>query len=141
MEDKINILFVCKYNAFRSRVAEVYFNKINKNPNIKAKSSGIIGGAVVMEKQGEALKKCGMVLKRKSKGLSMDLLRWQNIMIIVADDVQPSLFNNKKYGKKLIVWKIRDTKDKEGKDIPKIVNKIKRKVDKLNKDIKEGRIR
>ena len=28
---KKNILFVCKYNRFRSKVAEAYFNSLNKN--------------------------------------------------------------------------------------------------------------
>ncbi len=30
----MNIIFVCKYNRFRSRVAEAYFKKINKDKNI-----------------------------------------------------------------------------------------------------------
>ena len=42
----MKILFICKYNAFRSKVAESYFNKMNKNKKIKAFSRGfIMGGA------------------------------------------------------------------------------------------------
>ena len=41
---KTNILFVCKYNRFRSKIAEAYFNKINKNKLVSVKSAGIIRG-------------------------------------------------------------------------------------------------
>ncbi len=142
MENKTNILFICKYNVFRSRVAEAYFNKINKNPNINAKSAGIIAGGSMSEKQANAVKKSGIFLKGNSKGLNTKILRWQNITIIVADNVPPSFFSsNKKYGKKVILWRIRDTQDKEGKDIPKIIKKIKKKVEELNKAIEKGELK
>jgi len=32
----MKIPFICKYNRFRSKIAEAYFNKINKNNNPKA---------------------------------------------------------------------------------------------------------
>ena len=140
--DNINILFICKYNVFRSRVAEYYFNKINKNKNVKAKSAGIIAGGAMSEKQRAAVEKAGLILEGKSKGLNTKILNWQNTTIIVADDVPPLIFNkNKKYGKRTIVWKISDTKVKEGKDIPIIINQIKKKVEELNKNLKEGRIK
>ncbi|MEK6840924.1 MAG: hypothetical protein AABX79_03145, partial [Nanoarchaeota archaeon] len=43
----MKILFVCKYNAFRSRVAEEYFNKVISDKKIKGVnviSRGIIIG-------------------------------------------------------------------------------------------------
>jgi len=36
----MKILFVCKYNRFRSQFAEKYFRRINKN--LKVSSAGII---------------------------------------------------------------------------------------------------
>ncbi len=139
--NKINILFICKYNVFRSRVAEVYFNKINKNKNIKAKSAGIIAGGVMDEKQRVAVKKAGMDLKGKPKGLNIKILKWQNVTVIVANDVPPLIFKrNKKNGKKTIVWKIKDTQDKERKDVPKIIGEIKKKVEELNKKIEKGEL-
>ena len=36
----MKILFICKYNRFRSRVAAAYFKKINKNSKIKVESAG-----------------------------------------------------------------------------------------------------
>jgi len=140
--NRINILFVCKYNVFRSRVAEAYFNKINKNKKVRARSAGIIAGGAMNEKQKAAVEKAGLILEGKSKGLNTKILNWQNTTIIVADDVPEMIFSkNKKYGKKTIVWKINDTKVKDGKDIPIIINKIKKKVEELNKDIEEGKIK
>lgn len=40
----MKILFICKYNAFRSRIAEEYFKKINKNSKIQVISRGFIMG-------------------------------------------------------------------------------------------------
>lgn len=142
MEDKINILFICKYNVFRSRVAENYFKKINKDKNIQARSAGIIPGEEMNEMRQAQLKNCGIHLRGESKGLNSQIMRWQNTIVIVANNVPPSLFKkNKKYGKKIIVWRIKDTCDREGKDIPKIIKKIKKKVEKLSKKLELGKLR
>ena len=107
----LNILFVCKYNRFRSRIAETYFKKINKTKKIKIKSAGIIIGSPISEEQKSVGRKFGLTIKGQIQGLSSKLLKWQNLIIIVADDVPPQLFRgNKMYGKELIIWKIKDTK-------------------------------
>ena len=36
----MRILFVCKHNKFRSKVAETIFNKLNKNQGTEAESAG-----------------------------------------------------------------------------------------------------
>ncbi len=54
---KINILFVCRYNRFRSRVAEAYFKKINKN--FKVKSAGLFKGRPLSPKTIKEAKKFG----------------------------------------------------------------------------------
>ena len=52
----MNILFVCKHNVFRSRVAEAYFKAINQNKNLKASSAGPIKGGDCSKNQKKALK-------------------------------------------------------------------------------------
>jgi len=132
-----NILFLCKYNRFRSKVAEDYFNRINKNPKLKAKSAGIIEGSPIDLTQKKISKKLGIELKGKPKGVSTKLLKWQDIIVIVANDVPPALFkDNKKYGKKLIVWKIPDAKEDNESEIKRIVNSIKINVNNLVKGLK-----
>ena len=123
---KKKILFVCKYNRFRSRIAEAYFNKINKNKNIIAKSAGIIRGNSLDSKLINLAKKFGLNIRGKPKNLSIDLLKWQNMIVVVADNVPASLFKKRwARGKKLIIWKIPD-REESVKPIIKKVNKLLR---------------
>lgn len=141
-DKKINILFICKYNKFRSRIAEAYFNKINKNKNIKAESAGIFQGNYSLNKlQVSITKKFGINIIGKPKSISTDLLIKTNLIIIVANDVPSSLFEAKKYKKKIIIWKIKDEQNGDIRNIKKIINQIIVKVNKLNKDIERGKIK
>ena len=130
-----NILFVCRYNRFRSRVAEAYFKKINKKKNIKIKSAGLIKGNPLNPKTVSIIKKLGLDTYGKPQGLSSKLMAWQNVTIIVANDVPPQVFDrNKEYGKRVIVWKIKDIKEEKNLQIKKVVKSIMKKVDKLVKN-------
>lgn len=140
--EKINILFVCRYNRFRSRVAEAYFNRINKNKNIKVKSAGLIKGNPLNPITVKVAKKLGLDIKGKTQGLSSKLMVWQNVTVIVADDVPKSVFNrNIKYGKKVIKLNIKDVSYKDEKAIKKTIDKITKKVDSLNKQLERGEIK
>lgn len=137
---KTNILFICRYNRFRSRVAEAYFKKINKNKNIHSKSAGLIKGMPLSKTQitMTSSKQFGIDIKGKPQGLSSKLLFWQDIIIVVADDVPSKVFDKKrKYIKKVIYWKIKDLKlednRKEGK---RVIQKIIKKVDDFYKKLK-----
>src|SRR3989344_7542996 len=130
----MNILFVCKWNRFRSRVAEAYFKKINKNKSIQVKSAGLIQGEYpIDEQQYKIAKEFGININGKPQGISTDLLNWTDILIIVANDVPKKIFKeNKKYGKKTIVWKIKDENFGNERNIRKIISKIIKRIDKLN---------
>jgi len=101
----MNILFICKHNIFRSKIAEAYFKKINKNKNIKVASAGSVAGAPLDEQELSLLGKFIMKLGRKPKKINKRLLKWQDMTVIVADEV-PRRIIDKKYNKKTIVWKI-----------------------------------
>jgi len=129
-----NILFICKYNRFRSKTAEAIFNKINKDKTISVKSAGLIKGSPISKEIFEAVSEAGYKIKGKPEGISTDLLKWQDTMIIVADDIPKSLFKeNIKYGKKLIVWNIPDSKTDTKEEIRKITKQIEKKVKELIK--------
>ena len=144
----MNILFVCKHNIFRSKVAEAYFKKVNKNKSINASSSGIIKADVFSDVEKrltkflrEIAKGFGMDIKGNSKLLSISLLKKQDMIIITANDVPAEIFNNKFYLKpdlKVVVWKIPDVK--KGKDnklvIKKSIEKIMKKVEELVEELK-----
>ncbi len=135
----MNILFVCRYNRFRSRVAEAYFKKINRNKNIHAKSAGIIRGSYPLDKnQVEVAKQMGIRISGKPQGLSTDLLIKTDLIIIVANDVPKRIFKYDGYKGKVIVWRVKDATDTENKvliekRINKIIKKVRRFVDKLRR--------
>jgi len=138
-----NILFVCKHNMFRSQIAKAYFNKINRNKNIKAESAGLIKGYLPLDKQQVSVaRKLGINLQGNPKGLSIDLIKKQNLIIIVADDVSKSLFNCKEYidfnTTKIIKWKIIDSFDGDSDfKVREIIKRIMKKVDVLVKQLEK----
>ena len=134
---KQNILFICKYNRFRSKIAEAYFKKINKNKNLKVKSAGIIKGSPLSKFQKAVAKEKGIKIKGPPQGLSTKLLKWQNVVIIVADDVPKSIFKeNEKYGKKTIVWNLPDVFTENKKETKKTISAIMKKVEELVRELK-----
>ena len=110
----MNILFICKWNRFRSKFAEAYFKKINRNKRIKVKSVGLIEVNVPL-RPGEKLrnkyikKNFGLVLSTKSKGINVKTLEWADKIFIVADDVPKDiLFSHWRWKDKFTVWDIED---------------------------------
>lgn len=91
----MRILFICKYNRFRSRIAEAYFKKINRNKNIKVSSGGIIIGIPVAKTVKRIAKKLGFRIFGKPKGIREDLLVKTDLLVIVANDVPSYLFAKK----------------------------------------------
>ncbi len=131
----MNILFICKYNRFRSKIAEALFNKFNKNSKNKAKSAGMIKGSQLDKNQVKVAKKRGIELKGGPVGLSTKLLKWQDVVIIVADDVPMEIFkDNIRYGKKLIIWKIQDAQDDNDEETERIISLIEEKIKDLIKN-------
>ena len=133
----MKILFVCKYNRFRSRTADVYFKKINKNNKITSSSAGIFQGSYPLDKtQVRVGKELGLNIEGKPRAISTDLLRNIDLIVIVANDVPESLFNPRY--QKIIKWNISDVK--EGKDYEadrKVMKRIFKKVDELNKRLEK----
>jgi protein-tyrosine-phosphatase len=123
----MKLLFVCKHNRFRSKVAEVIFNKLKRKED-ECKSCGIVIDFLrqcVAENVKLALKEKGYNIEaEKARQLNDYDLRWADKIIIVADNVSPDLFP----GEKTIVWKIKDADEKEAEKIKEIVEKIETKV-------------
>jgi protein-tyrosine-phosphatase len=133
----MKILFICKYNRFRSQIAENYFRKINRNKNIKSYSAGIIIGIPIAESVKAIAKKLGFSVNGKPKGIQETLLKEIDLLVIVANNVSPSLFRN--ITKKVIVWKIPDTTQENYKQIEKISKQIIKKVDVLVKSLRKAK--
>jgi arsenate reductase (thioredoxin) len=129
--DFMNILFVCKHNRFRSKAAEFFFNKFNSNPKLKAKSAGLIKGFLPLDKiEVNSAKTFGIELKGKTQGLSWNLMQWQDLIVIVADDVPKEIFEQyKKQG--LIQWKIKDNSENTKEKAKQVLQEIKEKIQSL----------
>jgi protein-tyrosine-phosphatase len=138
----MNILFLCKWNRFRSKIAEAYFNKISKKS--KAKSAGIIKGQLPLDKyQVEEAKKLRVALKGETQGMDTKLLKWGDLMIIIDKSIPKTLFESKVpitalKGKKIKVvkWNVPDVKFGDRKACKKAIKTIMRKVEELVKKVK-----
>jgi len=127
----MNILFVCKHNRFRSKLAEGIFNKLDIGKKFKVKSAGIIKGYPVAKEVMKISKEKGIKVNRETNCFREEYLRWADIIIIVADNVPKNLFNHKK----VVVWKIKDTNQENEKGIEDRYNKIEKLVEKFYKSI------
>jgi protein-tyrosine-phosphatase len=135
----MNILFVCKYNRFRSRIAEAYFNKINTDKSLKAISRGIIRGDYPLNRtEVSVAKKLGLNISGKPKSLTIELLKKTDLIVIVANNVPKEIFYTTFKGR-VLVWEISDIEHGDGKDlierkIKRIIIKVKKLLKKLEKD-------
>ena len=131
----MNLLFVCRHNRFRSKFAKAYFDKINKDKSIKTKSAGLFRGKPLDKNFFQIAKKYGLKLGKKPQGVSTKLLEWQDLIVIVADDVPESAFHHKKFDNKVKSLKIKD--DYSGKKAPeeRKVLEIMKRIDKFYKEL------
>ena len=130
------ILFVCKYNRFRSKFAEAYFNSVNKNKGFKAVSAGIIKenkcfGPVMNKRAKYILDKYGVRIGRRSKGMSYKLLDKADKVIVVANDVPKVIFDCPVWRDKVVVWSVLDVWGDNKRNVDKSVKAMQRKVDML----------
>jgi len=136
----MKIIFICKHNRFRSKIAKAYFKKINKNKKIHITSAGIFKGTPVSKTVVDIGKEFGLRISKQTRGIREDELVEADKIIIVADDIPKSLFNFKRFGKKISVWKIKDTHQNDRENIEDRVKKIMKNVDILNKEYKNNHI-
>ena len=139
----MNILFICKWNRFRSKVAEAYFNKIRKNKNLKAKSNGFLEDNVPLKsseiKRNKWIKeKYGISLDKTSRGINVKDLNEANKIIVIANEIPLSILKDKKiWNDKLSVWKIKDVSTFDKDKINKTIDTIKIKVEALVKQLEK----
>lgn len=131
----MKILFVCKKNIFRSKIAEAYFNKINKNKSIRAISAGVNSkGTPLYKNEKEILRTFGIKFNTKFNKVTPSLLDKQDKIIVVANDVPLRYFEGD--NREIEVWRISDAKANTPKtNIKRIVSAIIKKVDKLNRSL------
>lgn len=96
----MNILFVCRYNRFRSRIAEALFNHYNIRSNVQVRSAGIspdYDGMYILPQAARALDSLRIkYVDKKADMVNDSLLKWADKIFIVADNVPLELFPKEK---------------------------------------------
>ena len=133
----MKILFICKYNVFRSKAAEAYFNKINKNKNITSISRGFIMGGVLDKTQKRIAKKFGLEIKQKQNPVNLKELIKTDKIIVVGEDIPRIMFDYQlvPLKNKVEIWEIKDEQKQNPKKVEMIIKKIIKKIDELNKQL------
>ena len=133
---KMKILFICKHNRFRSKVAEAIFKELNKDRKITAESAGVhldkkrnyIAAAVK-----RIARKKGYIIKGSSKKLTDKKLREAELIVIAASNISSKEI--KGFKGKILKWRISDCNQKDergiGKRIEQIEGRVRRLVEKM----------
>ena len=138
---KMKILFVCKHNVFRSRVAEEYFKKINRSKNAEVISRGLImGGNSDIEQRRIPKNLLGVdIAKRKPIPLTIPEMMKTDMIIVVANDIPKIIFDYKRFSLKgkVVIWNVPDEQRMNKRNIRKSTLLIKKKVDELNRNLEK----
>ena len=132
----MKILFICRHNRFRSKVAEALFNKYDNKRN-EVKSAGVmldpISHFVAPEVVRTLAEKGAKVESDKSRVLDQYLINWADKIVIAADNVPRDIFLE---NKDVEVWKISDCSQDDGMAIRERVEIIDGKIKRLIEKIK-----
>ncbi len=133
---KMRVLFICKHNRFRSKVAEALFKRYNKNKAIREESAGTHldkKRPYVAKNVKKALKSFGVKkVNSRPRKITKLILARADLIVNVASDVR---FKAK--GKVIENWKISDTSSHDYPGILKRVSKIDEKVRALVRKLRD----
>ena len=137
------IIFICKYNVFRSKFAESYFKKVNKNKSMTVVSRGFIMGGRSDVNQRNIAKELGGELKGKSVPVNLEELKKADLIVVVASDIPKKMFDfvgreNANFYEKTWFWKIKDEQKGRERQVRRTLEKVKKKVDELNRKLKKA---
>jgi protein-tyrosine-phosphatase len=129
----MKILFVCKYNRFRSKVAEAYLKSKLKNKDFEIISAGLIPSTNGMEKRElKVVNKFGIDVRAKPRGINTRKVFWADLIIIVADNIPKKLFKFHNHNIKVLKWRIKDFNPGDSEEkIADTIKQIIKKVDRL----------
>ena len=137
MAKEKHVLFVCKHNVFRSKVAEAFFKKFAQLPFV-ARSAGVFPGRKLDLREVAAAQELGVLLKGKPRGIDQKLLDWQDFIVIVANDVPRKIFTKEKRANVIYFWNIPDISAGSKKEIQRIILAIEEKVKAFTEVLEHG---
>ncbi len=129
----MNILFLCEMNRFQSKIAEMLFNKFNKNNKFFAKSAGLYyGGYRFNSKLLKVCDEMGINIIGRPIKLNKEMWNNFNMIITISESVKLELTReDKENGKELITWEIEELNGHSEEDMKKVVRQIAGKVREL----------
>lgn len=131
----MKLLFVCKHNRFRSKVAEAIFNKQNKNKDIYSESRGFFMDGhrpYISENVIKVMKEKGYSVGGTPKQADLNSINNYDLIVVAANNLDIELLREKFKGK-IIKWEIPDCDESEVDRIKEIINMIEEKVKELIK--------
>lgn len=123
------------HNRFRSKFAEVVFNKLNKNKKFKAESAGFLLHSqrlFVAQSVIEEANRRGYKIKGAPRQLTKELADKFDIIVVSADDLPRNFVD---FFGKIIRWKIKDCSSNDISCIKEIFDLIEKKVKQLLSDL------
>jgi len=130
----MKVLFICKWNRFRSKAAEAIFNELNKNHENEARSAGFFPKLDLDQRILESFKKSKLHIEdMETRGITYPIMMWADKIVIVANDVPESLFDDikKNDNKEIIKWDIPDVFGPSIEERVKSIKQIKERVRQL----------
>ncbi len=126
------VLFVCTENAFRSQIAEAFFNKFAPK-GFRAVSAGVVPASTVNLRAVKIMEEAGIDISgQKPRLLTLELVENADVVITMGCGAEACPFIGK-----AVDWGIENPKDKPMHEIREIRDEIKKRVEKLIKSIKE----
>lgn len=129
----MNILFLCETNRFQSKIAEMLFNKFNRNKKFFAKSAGLYyGGYYLDDKMLKTCREMGIKIDTRPVKLTKEMWGAFDMVITTSESVKLRLTREDlESGKELISWEIEELNGHNEEDIKKVVRQIAGKVKEL----------
>lgn len=126
------VLFVCMENAFRSQIAEAFFNKLAPK-GFRAVSAGVAPASVVNPRAVKIMEEAGIDIGgQKPKPITQELVESADVVITMGCGAEVCPFIEK-----AVDWGIENPKDKAMNELREIRDEIKKRVEKLIESIKE----
>ncbi len=124
---KKKILFVCRHNRFRSKVAEAFFIKLSKG-KFEIKSAGLrkdlMHNYIAKSVHDALMNKKVQVKDESAREINDELIDWADKIVIVADNVPLEIFPKEKTE----VWKISDCSEYDLDCIKRVVGEIEERI-------------
>jgi protein-tyrosine phosphatase len=132
------VLFVCKHNRARSKIAEVIFNKLAEERGIdaRAESAGLLLDEklpFVAESVIKLMAEKGYKIGGKPMQLTFRMLDNFDTIVIISEGFDEKMFDN--FKGKIFIWKIKDASSSDLTGIRKIIDEIEKDVKKFLDEI------